>query len=206
MRKIILLITFLISGILFLNTKSTNFNVIEYNINDDFKKSIYNLALEKKRNNVVNSINLYIDSVAPKSKLVSDSIINACEKYNVDICFVLAQAQLESHFGTTGVAKKTNSVWNVKAYDGRSANNMIKHGDGFEDPNHSIEPYLILLRNKYLVNKTEFDLMKNFTNKYGYRYATCPNYENKLSNIYKYIVYNTDINKHYNDYLNFKYS
>lgn len=197
----------MICGILNLNTKNDNFKDIINPINKDYyKKSIYDIALKQKKYNLINSINIYIDSVAPKSKLKGDSLVNACEKYKVNICFVMAQAQLESHFGTTGVAKKTNSVWNVKAYDGRSAVNMIKSGYGFSDPNHSIEPYLILLTNKYLINRTEFDLIKNFTNINGKRYASCPNYENKLKNIYKYIVYNTNINKHYNEYVEFKYS
>lgn len=206
MRKLLVFI-FLICGILNLNTKNDNFKDIINPINKYYyKKSIYDIALKQKKDNLINSINIYIDSVAPKSKLKGDSLVNACEKYKVNICFVMAQAQLESHFGTTGVAKKTNSVWNVKAYDGRSAVNMIKSGYGFSDPNHSIEPYLILLTNKYLINRTEFDLMKNFTNINGKRYASCPNYENKLKNIYKYIVYNTNINKHYNEYVEFKYS
>ena len=206
MRKLLIFI-FLICGILNLNTKNDNFKDIINPINKDYyKKSIYDIAVKQKKDNLINSINIYIDSVAPKSKLKGDSLVNACEKYKVNICFVMAQAQLESHFGTTGVAKKTNSVWNVKAYDGRSAVNMIKSGYGFSDPNHSIEPYLILLTNKYLINRTEFDLIKNFTNINGKRYASCPNYENKLKNIYKYIVYNTNINKHYNEYVEIKYS
>ena len=40
-------------------------------------------------------------------------LIDVCQKYGLSIKFVLAQGQLESHFGTKGLARKTNSIFNV---------------------------------------------------------------------------------------------
>ena len=66
--------------------------------------------------------------------------------------------QVESHYATKGTAKKTNSVFNVGAYDGHSARKQIKNGFGYDNPNDSIEPYLILITSNYLVNgKTVYD-------------------------------------------------
>ena len=100
----------------------------------------------------------------------------------------MAQAEAESHFGTTGIAAKTNSVWNVKAFDGRSADDMIKRGDGAQHPDMSIEPYLILLTTEYLVDgKNELDMFEKFVNKHDKRYASNPNYENLVEGIYNRI-------------------
>ena len=33
-------------------------------------------------------------------------LFELCDAYNVDVRFVMAQAQAESHFGTTGIAAK----------------------------------------------------------------------------------------------------
>lgn len=210
MKKLILFII-LIFEVVLLNNKV--YGELDNTFNTKIITELKDSTLQNKiKNNLINQhymklekhINDYIDSVAPKSKLKSKYIIDLCEKYNVDLCFVIAQGQLESHFGTSGIARKTNSVWNVNSCDGYSASKIIKNGNGYISPNHSIEPYLILLTNKYLVNKSEHDLMKKFTNIYGKRYATCSNYEYKLKNIYNYIRYNTRIYELYYEYLNLK--
>ena len=61
-----------------------------------------------------------------------------CDLYDVDIRLVLAQGHLESHFATRGTAAKTNSMFNIGAYDGHSASKQIKNGFGYVDPNYSI--------------------------------------------------------------------
>lgn len=195
MRKITLMILF-IFGCLCLN------NVNAYSeIQQPMKIPLITTPKETSSQEVLHSkkyfhrlenhIHDYIDSVAPKSKLKARAIISSCEKYNVDICFVMAQGQLESHFGTTGLAKRTNSVWNVI-------------GNGYSDPNSSIEPYLELLTNKYLVNKSEHDLMRRYVSIHGKRYAQASNYESKLKAIYTYIKYHTKIDNLYWKYLKSK--
>jgi len=152
-----------------------------------FINNVYSQSLEIEVDN-------YIKSIAPTSKLSGKDIVEKCLEYNIDIAFVLAQGQIESHYGTTGTARKTNSVFNVGAYDGHSANKQNKNGFGFNNPNDSIEPYLILLTNEYLVNgKTEYDLMNNYINYLCMRYASNKNYERMLKSVYNKIKKTTNI-------------
>ena len=121
-----------------------------------------------------------------------------CLKYDIDIIFVLAQGQAESHFGTAGTARKTNSVFNVGAYNGHSASKQISNGFGFKHPNDSVEPYILLLMDYYLVNKTTNDLLYNYVNIYNMRYASNLAYEKFLRSIYNTINKKTNINYYQN--------
>ena len=141
---------------------------------------------------LVNEVQTYINTISPSSNLRGYALVEECEKYGVDICFALSQAEIESHFGTKGIASKLNSVFNVGIYDGKIAEE-IDNKYKFDYPNESIEPYLKLLNERYLVNKTEQDLMKKFVDINGNRYASNPNYENMISDKYKYITENTKI-------------
>lgn len=134
----------------------------------------------------------YITSVAPASNLRGYALVEECERYDVDICFVLAQGEVESHFGTKGIASKTNSVFNVGAYDGLSSGEIAGNYK-YNYPNESIEPYLKLLNTRYLVGKVEQDLMKKYVDINGKRYASNQNYEVAISNKYEYICTNTKI-------------
>lgn len=136
----------------------------------------------------------YLQDRFPQSKITPDSLVDVCIAHNFDICFALAQAEIESHMGTKGVAKKTNSPWNVGAYDGRSARTMKRKGLGYNHPNESIEPYVLLVKEKYLgETRTVEDLMMNYETLSGYRYASNPNYEKQLSKKYKKIIETTNI-------------
>lgn len=134
----------------------------------------------------------YIDSVAPNSGLRALILVENCEKYGIPITFTLAQGEIESHFGTRGLAFRTNSVWNVGAYDGHNFNN-ISHR--YSNPNESIVPYLELIINNYLPNKTVEDLFESFVDINGNRYASDKHYETKLSDKYKYITDNYRIDE-----------
>lgn len=163
------------------------------------------LKTDSAKTLLANEISKYINKVAPKSKLNSRNIIDLCDKYDVDIRLVLAQGHIESHFGTKGTAKRTNSVFNVGAFDGHSANKQIKNGYGFTHPDYSVEPYLKLLKERYLVNnKTEQDLLKRFVDKNGNRYASAPQYESYLRAKWRHFDNQTNISKTYNEYNNFK--
>ena len=146
---------------------------------------------------LVEEVQNYITTVAPSSNLRGYAIVEECEKYNIDICFVLAQGEIESHFGTKGIASKLNCVFNVGIYDNKTAEE-IESKYQFHCPNESIDPYLKLLTHRYLVNKTEQDLMRKFVDINGKRYASDPEYEVKISNKYKNIIENTKINEYYN--------
>lgn len=131
---------------------------------------------------LVRSVQDYIDKNSSYSALSPLVLVDMCEKYDVDVRFVLAQAHIESHFGTKGLAARTNSVWNVGAYDGLDESQINKKFK-YAHPDDSIEPYLKLLKERYLVDgKTEMDLLKNFVSSDGKRYATYQNYEKEIQN------------------------
>lgn len=134
----------------------------------------------------------YINSVTPYSNLRGYAIVDECEDYDVDIIFVLTQAQIESHFGTKGIGSKINNVFNVGVFDGLSSDKVNKHYK-FDYPNQSIKPYLELLTTRYLVNKTEIDLMNKYVDINGKRYASDPDYEEKFKSKYNYIKNSTKI-------------
>ena len=175
----------------------------------DYSYQIYRsrteLAMEGVKDEIVTEIDNYIDSVANDSGLNGIRRFELCDKYGVDVRFAMAQAEAESHFGTKGVAAKTNMVWNVKAYDNRTADDMIKKGDAKTHPDMSIEPYLILLTNEYLVNgKTEYDMFDKFVDSNGKRYASNPNYETMVLNIYNRINENTKLKGLLKEYRRYK--
>ena len=127
----------------------------------------------------------YIDSVAPNSGLRALILVENCEKYGIPVTFTLAQGEIESHFGTKGLAYRTNSIWNVGAYDGHS---LMDISHKYASPNDSVIPYLDLLTNNYLPGKTVEDLFDSFTDINGNRYASDKYYETKLKEKVKYIT------------------
>ena len=144
---------------------------------------------------LVKEVQNYIDKIAPTSNVRGYAIVDECEKYGVDICFVLAQAELESHFGTKGLGSKFNNVFNVDVHDKIKGKKDMNDKYIYKYPNESIEPYLQLLVNKYLVNKLESDLLVKYVDINGSRYASDVDYEAKLRSKYNSIVDNTNIIK-----------
>lgn len=136
----------------------------------------------------------YITSVAPTSNLRGYALVELCEEYHVDIKFALAQGEIESHFATTGLGARLCNVFNVGCEDGKSAEEVNKEYVK-KNPNESIEPYLKLITSKYMVGKLEADLMENYVDINGNRYASDPLYEQKLRSRYEYIARNTRINE-----------
>jgi flagellum-specific peptidoglycan hydrolase FlgJ len=161
------------------------------------------LKYQSAKSQVVDEIDKYIEQVAPNSALNAITLFNLCEEYGVDIKFVLAQGHIESHFGTKGMARKTNSVFNVFAFDGQEYHKISRKGK-YDHPDYSIEPYLKLLKNNYMVEKTEYDLMNKFVNMDGKRYASDPLYENKLSAKFEYISNNTRLDELVSNYNMYK--
>lgn len=143
---------------------------------------------EKFSNRLIKEVQTYITKIAPDSKLTSGYLVEKCVEYDADIVFVLAQALLESHFGTKGKAAETNSVWNVGTYD----NGIVLYRYATQD--ESLEPYLRLVNDKYLINMSpEGDTIRKninnlledrgFINYEGKRYASNMKYENLLRNV-----------------------
>ena len=152
----------------------------------------YELKYWETKTQLVDEVQNYINTVAPTSNLRACVLVDACEKYSIEVKFALAQGELESHFGTKGLASKTNSVWNVGAYDGHFYSKIMGTYK-YSHPNESIEPYLKLLYEKYLTNEVEEGLLRNFVDHNGNRFASDKNYEERLKYKYKYIGNNTQI-------------
>lgn len=155
--------------------------------------------------NLIDEIDKYLLSKAPTHNLSSILLLKYSDKYKVSIQFILAQGFLESHFGTKGVARRTNSVWNVGAWDNGKITHIYNH------PNESIAPYVKLLSEQYLSLleeepgiSPEDKLLINFINKDGNRYASYPFYEKELKIILRDISINTKIDSLYSIYLHYK--
>lgn len=154
------------------------------------------LAYWESKANLTREVQNYINTIAPNSNLRGYAIVDECEKYKVDICFVLAQGEIESHFATKGLGGKFNNVFNVAVHDKVKGKADMDKNYIYQYPNESIEPYLQLLTNRYLVNKMEYDLFDNYVDVNGSRYASDPDYESKLKSKYNYIIENTKIQEY----------
>lgn len=180
-------------------------SMTEKNYSYEIFKSKAELAYYSTKDDLVKCLDTYIRSIAETSVMNGSAFIDISDKYNLDLRFMIAQAQIESAFATTGIAAKTNSAFNVMAYDGRSANDMIKKGHNYKHPDLSIEPYAKLLVNDYLVDgKTEMDMLVKYVNKSGKRYASSTTYEQSLRNAYNQLINDTNINALYSEYQKYK--
>lgn len=160
-----------------------------------------NLELDyyRSKDALVDVVDSYIKEIAPSSVMNGITFVNKCDEYNMNLFFVIAQAQIESSFATKGLGQKMNSAFNVKAYDGKGS----KYMDTYDHPDDSIEPYIILVKKNYMGDsKTEMDLMNNYVNFEGKRYATNPDYEEMMLSTYKKLINRYD--KVYDEYLKYK--
>ena len=201
---IFMLVCCLVATLTFVGAKTVDKNIQERVIEtqEDIRKKEMMAKYEEARNQLAIEVDNYITSVAPKANIDPFLMVDLCWQYGVDIRFVLAQGQIESHFATKGTAARTLSIFNVGAYDGHSASRQRRNGFGYSDPNDSIEPYLILITNEYMVKgKTEFDLMRNYVNGLGMRYASNPKYEIMLRSVYKRISNRPAFRIAYDNYL-----
>lgn len=202
----------IISIILVLTTTLSIMNWFKIN---DHHKSVYKeytyaydcikeaeLKYFETKSLLCDEVQKYINSVAPSSNLRGYAIVEECEKYNIDIKFVLAQGELESHFATKGIGGKLNNVFNIGVFDGLTVN-QIECNYKYDYPNQSIRPYLDLLKRNYLVNKTEEDLLTKFVDINGNRYALDTHYESKLKDKYVYIKMHTSIDSLQNQMHNY---
>lgn len=115
--------------------------------------------------------------------IIPTYIVKAGLKNNIDICFMLAQTQLETTFGKNGVGRETSR---------RSLFGIEKRY--YKDYPTAIDAYINLLTSSYLVKgHDENYLMKHYVNKSGRRYAGDPQYEVELTKFYKQICKSTNI-------------
>jgi flagellum-specific peptidoglycan hydrolase FlgJ len=153
-----------------------------------YQKERYQKQYKLITDSLIKEVQYYIDKYAKGSLLDVELLIRLSDLYDIDLRLVLAQGHLESHFGTRGRATKTYSLFNVGSYDDGTVLYQ------YSNPNYSIEPYMRLLKDKYLVNKNMADLLNDkFVNTKGKRYATQPTYEKELLKIINLIDNKTSI-------------
>ena len=107
-------------------------------------------------------------------EMLSNAAKKAYEQYNtlVPLELALAQGQFESHMGTKGRSPGTNP-YNVGEYD---AGTVMQ----FPDTETGVQAYYNLIANNYLKDKQLDELLGDFVNTEGNRYASDPEYEEKL--------------------------
>ena len=150
------------------------------------------MRLDSISNVKINACQAYMEKALKNQGYNNDStdlspqaLVKASEKYSFDLPLLMAAAHLESCFGATPRAKRTNSVYSVGAYD--NGRDMIT----YSHPDQSIDGYINLLNNDYLTDgKTIDDLLKpgGFINKNGHRYASKKNYEALLKSVRNKII------------------
>lgn len=179
----------------------TAYTVIVLVVNEDLMdiENDYSLNIIETQYKLNKEVNDWFERKATNTMLTPSVIIEECINYDIDIVLVLSQGLLESHYGTVGVAKRTNQVFNVGAYDGLSTIE-IHSNHKFKHPDQSVKPYLKLLTDRYLVNKCEADLFNKFTDKHNKRYASAENYEKNLRLIRDEILSTTKIDSLYQSY------
>ena len=189
--SIVLTIVATISVMNWFSINKTKIRQPEYSFTYDCVKEA-ELKYYETKSLLCDEVQKYILSVAPTSNVRGYAIVEECERFNVDIKFVLAQAEIESHFATKGLGYKLNNIFNVGMYDDFNESEIADRYK-YDYPNQSIRPYLELLTRKYLVNKLEVDLMDNYVDINGNRYASDVHYESKLREKHTFILMHTKI-------------
>ena len=170
--------------------------VMNLNVSDAIKREAEEIIMSNQPDSTfiqrVNAVKKYMKAAAENQgynpediKLSPEAMVLAADENDFDLPFLLAQAHLESCFGLTPRARKTNSVFSVGCYD--SGKNVCK----YSTQDDSIVPYINLIKNDYLVDgKTIENLLQKgkFVNAINKRYASDPYYEGKVKNIRNRIV------------------
>ena len=139
----------------------------------------------------VEALKAYMETAAknqsydPNSILITpEAMIKACNQTDFDLPLLIAQAHLESCFGLTPRARKTNSVFSVGSYDNG------KNVATYDTQDDCILPYINLMKNNYLRDRSVDDLLKpgSFVNGQNLRYASDKAYENKVKSIRNRII------------------
>ena len=171
----------------------------KYDYLEEVSLSYWNCKYE-----IVQDMDKFIYSKVENTNMSSIELLNLCEKYNIDIRLPLSQGLIESHYGTRGLATKTNSIFNMGAYDGWKYDKILGIYK-YKHPNKSIEPYLKTLSESYLSdNKTEVDLLNNFVNINGSRYASYKGYESELKLVWDEINSTTRLDSLLQEYHYYK--
>lgn len=117
----------------------------------------------------------------PKSRISAKDLYNAqiyvYEKYNIEVPCELAisQAIIETSLGNSGVGKSRNNPYSINSKNGYKR--YVKIYDG-------VLAYYDLMSRRYLKCKTVDEILYNFRNCKGGRYATSNSYTYELRKVY----------------------
>jgi hypothetical protein len=97
----------------------------------------------------------------------------------VPVDLALAQGQLETRFGTddSGRPNFANNIYNVGEFDAGTT----EQGAAIDSPQEGLEAYFALMASDYLADHSAEELLENFVNTDGNRYASNPDYEQTLA-------------------------
>ena len=178
--------------------------ILPLNWESPFKKQDNPVELRNELNywytkaQIVDEMEKYMGYYAPDHNVSAILVLKYADHFNIDPRIFLVQGLAESHYGTKGLARRTNSVCNVGAWDDGTIKNTYTH------PDRSIKPYFELLAKQYLVNKTEEDLLKEFINTSGNRYASYVHYEKELQKLWEDVNQKTKLDSLLGKYRYFK--
>jgi len=179
-KKILLFALLILLPLISINSNTVNTSTtkpVMHLVDDNKEKLTIINALQAEVSNYISGYYRGCPGIIPKS------IVNIGLEYDIDICFMMAQAEIETCFGKTGI--------------GRPTSRHSLFGIEFEKYNNypqAVKRYAELLKKSYLVNgKNEQSLLKRYVNKNGNRYAVNPRYEATMKSVYNKIVRNTRI-------------
>ena len=136
------------------------------------------------KNEIIDEVSKYVKRQAPRAhKFIPMYLVQAGLANDIDICFIMAQTQIETCYGTTGAGRESSrrSMFGV----------ISKKYPNYED---AINHYCEVLKKYYLVKgKTEQHLMTKYVTGTGGRYAKNPRYEIELRTAYNHIKRTTNI-------------
>lgn len=145
------------------------------------------------RDELIDEVQKYIYTKTIKfHRLIPNYIVLAGLENDIDICFMMAQTQVETCYGTLGAGRETSR---------RSLFGVAQRK--YCDYETAIDHYCELLHKYYLKNgRTEQHLMNKYVTVRGARYAENPNYEREIKTAYNHIKRNTNIYNLQQEYKN----
>ena len=187
--SILVVLMFLFGSFYFLTCNSTpvkhNSTPIEYVSSYKNITKIDTIQIKDSiQNELIDEVSKYVKKQAPRShQFIPKYLVHAGLNNNIDICFMMAQTQIETCFGTTGAGRESTR---------RSMFGIIKrHYPTYKD---AINHYCEVLKKYYLVKgRTEQHLITKYVTISGGRYAGNPNYEAELKIAYNHIKRTTNI-------------
>lgn len=149
----------------------------------------------------------YISKLNPNTDITGEILASGAQKaYKetgkiVPVELALAQLQQEGYLAKTKTPNKPQRTKNPFNYNNKDDGSIMT----FESVQDGVNKYYDLIATRYLKDKEPDQLLNNFVNTFGNRYASARNYEdalkNNIKNINKYI--NSDNSQSSSDLVNF---